>query len=666
MNWLRVRLRQIVTSVVEVDSLAVGSRHHLKFSDRRFNWLFAFIGQQHFMCGITGLFLTSPTEAWQFEPRQVLQNMNLSIAHRGPDADGFFLDEQRRCFLGHRRLSVIDLSSAGAQPMQSQSGRWIVSFNGEIYNYRDFASELESLGIRLRGHSDTEILVNLLDLYGPNVLQRIDGMFAFAAFDVLSGDLLLARDAFGEKPLYFTQRDGYFAFASELTALEKIPNFSRIVDLGAIAELLMFQYIGAPRTIYPHVNKLLPGTWMRISTHGVRTEGRHFSFRPGQHGFSVAKPNELVDELDSILTDSLRRRLISDVPLGAFLSGGVDSSVTAALAVKRLGIDLQTFSMGFENAVESEHETARAFAKHLGTNHREEIVSPDVQDFLVNVGGILDEPNVDSSCLPTWLLSRFARQRVTVAISGDGGDELFGGYGRYSATLNQEQINNTGFLAGEDYYSGRILVMDESAMRRLLGKIPDPLSNHLAMLRSQVSLGAEPLLCRLRRTDVENYMPGAVLPKVDRMSMQHSLEVRTPFLNRDLARFAEKLPQELLINAGVGKWLLRQVGYRYLPKELIDLPKKGFALPLSDWGKVGMMKQLNGCLGNPDNPLRKLFGAKRSDRFLRDQSSDFAPFQAWGIAVLDSWIRIHEAKVPESESDVGRRFWHLGWIKQTK
>ena len=322
------------------------------------------------MCGLTGFYRPSILHAPRFDLRQSLRQINSSIAHRGPDADGFFDDPQGRCFLGHRRLSIIDLSPAGAQPMRSHSGRWVIAYNGEFYNHREFTPELQAVGIQLRGHSDTEILVNLLELHGPAVLGRVDGMYAFAAFDTLSGDILLARDAFGEKPLYITELDGMVAFASELRALELLPGFSREVDPDAMAEMLMFQYIGAPRTIYPHVRKLQQGTWLRIQADGRRTEGRHFSFQPGATGFTSRPESELVDELEELLTGSLRDRLIADVPLGAFLSGGVDSSVTAALAVKKLGVDLQSFSMGFANAPESEHLTARADGKTPTTHHR--------------------------------------------------------------------------------------------------------------------------------------------------------------------------------------------------------------------------------------------------------------------------------------------------------
>jgi asparagine synthase (glutamine-hydrolysing) len=600
------------------------------------------------MCGVTGFFPYAGSSVTADDARDTVKKMNATISHRGPDADGFFFDSHARCFFGHRRLSIIDLSPAGAQPMRSATGRWALTYNGELYNYQDFIPLLAREGVQLRGHSDTEVLVNLIELYGTEILPKLDGMFAFAAFDTHSGDMILARDAFGEKPLYLAESNGGLAFASELRALEVLPGFSRTVNLDAMAEVLMFQYIGSPRSIYPHVQKLSPGTWLRVDGSGKQTTGRHFNFDPGAKGFSTRPAGELVDELEELLTASLRRRLIADVPLGAFLSGGVDSSLTAALAVRKLGVDLKTYSMGFAGSAESEHETARAFARHLGTQHHEEIVTPDVAKFLDNVGGYLDEPNADSSCLPTYLLSRFARQHVTVAVSGDGGDELFGGYGRYFSTL-RDSGSIRGLFApngpGRNYYSNRILVMEENAVRELMGEIPDGLAKHLDRLRREIDAAQEPMLCRLRKSDVENYMPGAVLPKVDRMSMQHSLEVRTPFLNRDLARFAESLPPDLLVKGGVGKWLLRQVAYRYLPKSLIDMPKKGFGLPLSDWGRGAILSQLRTTIGSADSPLRRSFGAGRVDKFLKNQENTFSAYQAWGVAMLEMWCREHRAEI---------------------
>jgi asparagine synthase (glutamine-hydrolysing) len=595
------------------------------------------------MCGIAGLMSYDPARG-----NALVEAMLRTMVHRGPDADGLWVDAAGRCILGHRRLSIIDTSDAGRQPMSSSDGRWVISFNGEIYNYRELASVVSAAGMPPRGKSDTEVLANAIALWGTDALPKLDGMYAFAAFDTLSGRLILARDAFGEKPLYyFHPRDGELAFASELQALEQLPAFDGAVSVDAVAELLMFQYIGAPRTIYERVHKLAPGHWMMLTPGGRPATGRHFRFAPGEAGFTNRSNDDLADELEDLLARSIERRLISDVPLGAFLSGGVDSSTVCALIRRKLGRPLQTFSIGFAGAAESEHETARAFAGHLGTEHHDEIVAPSASKFLHRIGQLLDEPNADSSCLPTYLLSEFARRRVTVAVSGDGGDELFGGYGRYFATLDEETANRgSSWRPGPAYYADRILVFTEPMVRDLLGEVPQGAAARLAQLREELDAGATPLFCGMRRSDVENYLPGAVLPKVDRMSMRHSLEVRTPFLNVELARFAERLPQSM-IYAGKGKPLLRHLAYRYLPRGLIDAPKQGFALPMSRWGKRELLSAAKDLLSSDDSRLRAALGSKAIDSFLSRQAArgGFATYQVWAVAMLESWLRHHPARL---------------------
>jgi glycosyltransferase involved in cell wall biosynthesis len=342
--------------------------------------------------------------------------------------------------------------------------------------------------------------------------------------------------------------------------------------------------------------------------------------------------------------------LIADVPLGAFLSGGVDSSTVCALVRHQLKLPLMTFSVGFEGAAESEHEAARRFAAHLGTEHHEHIVAPHASEFLRGIGGLLDEPNADSSCLPTYLLSEFARTRVTVAVSGDGGDELFGGYGRYFSTLEEASRSRFGApSAGTAYYSNRILVSTEEQLGELFGELPPAFASHLSGLRRAVDDGRTPLHCRLRQTDVDNYMPGAVLPKVDRMSMRHSLEVRTPFLSVDLARFAERLPQSRLIVGDRGKLVLRELAYRHLPRELIDRPKQGFGLPMSQWGRDELLKVAAALLESDDSRLAASLGRPAIARFLHRQRSKggFSTYQVWAIATLESWLRVHPARLPD-------------------
>jgi asparagine synthase (glutamine-hydrolysing) len=613
------------------------------------------------MCGIAGLFGFGERVADPRERHALVRRMADSMVHRGPDASGSWGDPEGRCELAHRRLSIIDTSDAGRQPMESGDGRWVITFNGEIYNYRDVRTALESEGIGFRGRTDTEVLLAALQLWGLDALSRLDGMFAFAAFNRDRGELLLGRDPFGEKPLYYFELPGgALAFASELQALNGVPGFDCTVSVDAMAEVLMFQYIGAPRTIYQQVAKLPPGHWMVARPGEPVRIGRYFEFRPGATGSDARPIGELADELEEILVRSIRRRLIADVPLGAFLSGGVDSSTVCALVRRRLDIPLKTFSIGFEKASESEHETARLFARHLGTEHFDRVLTPDASAFLLGIGHILDEPNADSSCMPTYLLSEFAREQVTVAVSGDGGDEMFAGYGRYFQMLEGEQQHlrgsRAGWHPGQAYYSDSILVSTEPHIRELFGDVPQGLAEHLHRLREELNQETPPLFCRLRKSDVDNYMPGAVLPKVDRMSMRHSLEVRTPFLNTEVARFAERLPERVLYRSGTGKLVLREIAYRYLPRELIDAPKKGFGIPMSRWGREPLLDAAGQMLESNDSRLREFLGRENIDRFLKRQRSrsGFSTYQVWGAAMLESWLRHHPIRFPAVQAVGGR------------
>jgi len=606
------------------------------------------------MCGIAGLLQPNRRSLQRAEAMDIVARMNACIAHRGPDADGVWADPDGRCVLGQRRLSVIDTSDAGRQPFRSGDGRWWITFNGEIYNFAEVRAELERAGVHFRGRTDTEVLVEAIAFWGLDALSRLDGMFAFAAYDTRTRTLIAARDPFGEKPFYYTLlASGAMAFASELQALEGLPGFDRTLSVDAVAEVLSFQYIGAPRSIYAGTKKLPPGHWMRISEGGEIQIQRYFRFRPGLGGFDHRPMADLADELEELLTASLERRLFADVPLGAFLSGGVDSSTVCALVRRKLGLPLHTFSMGFEGSPESEHEVARLFAAHLGTDHHDQLVDPHGTDFLRNIGKVLDEPNADSSCLPTYLLSSFARLHVTVAVSGDGGDELFGGYGRYFATLKESEREAAGELEGYSpgsvYYGNRILVSNDEHLQDLFGFMPPGFAAHVGALRGQLdAVPRSQLLARMRQQDAEHYMPGAVLPKVDRMSMQHALEVRTPFLNVPLARFAERLPDDVLVADGRGKLILREVAYRYLPRDLIDMPKKGFGLPISDWARGSLLNLASETLG-ADARLVPLFGREGLARFMERQRSPhgFSTYQLWAVLMLESWLRHHPATVPD-------------------
>ena len=580
--------------------------------------------------------------------------MTATMLHRGPDASGIWICPKAQTGLGHRRLSIIDTSDAGTQPFVSSDGRYVISFNGEIYNFLELRPLLEAKGSVFRTRTDTEVLIEAIRHWGPEALERLDGMFAFALHDTATGELMLARDAFGEKPLYYVSNDRRFAFASELQALQTLPDFDFSVSAGAIAEYLAFQYIGAPRTLYRGASKLPPGHFMRVSPDGRMRLQRYFEFQPASTESRDTRPlEELAEECEEILVRSLRRRLISDVPLGAFLSGGVDSSTTVALATRVLGRTMKTFSIGFEGAPESEHLIAREFARHLGTEHEDAIFQPNQAEMAESIGRKLDEPNGDTSCAPTYLLCGLARKHVTVAISGDGGDEMFFGYGRYLRMMDERQLfesyQRLEWTLGSGYYSDQILVNTETELRRFLGYVPDSLRSHLGALRGELDRQSKRAVDVLRKTDVENYLPGAVLAKVDRMSMQHSLEVRTPFLSTELARFAEKLPISALYGGGVGKLILRHIAKKYLPAHLVDLPKKGFGLPMTDWARESLVPRLVSQFGKPSSLLAKVIPRTAMDRFLQLQKSSLSPYRIWGLNILGFYCEHHPVSlIPES------------------
>jgi asparagine synthase (glutamine-hydrolysing) len=594
------------------------------------------------MCGIAGWFDPRPAPAAATRAAAAVRAMAATLAHRGPDDDGLWVDARGRCVLGHRRLAVIDPSPAGRQPMVSADGRWVVAQNGEIYNYRDLRPAVERAGLRVRGRTDTEVLLHGLALWGVPVLDRLDGMYAFAAFDVEAGELWLARDPFGEKPLYYCERpDGVLAFASELQALERLPGFDGEVNPDAVAEVLTFQYIGSPRTIYRSVRKLAPGHWLRVAPGGPARIAPFWSFEPVADGAEGRSTADLADELEDLLARSIERRLVADVPVGAFLSGGVDSSTVCALARRKLGRELKAFTIGFEDAAESEHPVAQAFARHLGLDHHVRVLAPDATELLKDLGALLDEPNADWSCLPVYLLAGLAREHVTVALSGDGGDEMFAGYEWYFAPLEQDRGAP---WRADDAYMESLLMTDPGTLARLLGEVPDSLRAQLGQLRDGINEPGLPLVFRIRRNEVRNYLPGAVLAKVDRMSMRHSLEVRAPFLDRGLARFAASLSADQLYGAGRGKRLLREVAYRHLPRALVDRPKSGFGLPGAGWAAVEIRSVAQRLLGGEESRLRHWLGPERLDAFVAREPDTH---RQWALAMLESWLRHHPARLSE-------------------
>jgi asparagine synthase (glutamine-hydrolysing) len=606
------------------------------------------------MCGIAGL-IDWGAGFGKEKLAVITLEMRDSMVHRGPDDAGIWGNDSGSCALAHRRLSIIDLSADGKQPMCNEDATIWVTFNGEIYNFQQLRTQLIAEGHCFRSHTDTEVLPHLFEKMEPERLELLDGMFAFAAWNDKEKRLLLARDPFGKKPLYFSEGQGWFAFASELKALRKVPLFDSSLDREALSLYLLLQYVPAPQTIFSGAKKLPPGHYLEAD---FSQEGAP-SIRVVQYSqFAPSEPNTKpdriseVDQLERIVIDAVEKRLVSDVPLGAFLSGGVDSSLVAAVATKELGRNLKTFTIGFEGSTDSEHIAAREIADHLGTDHFERVLRPDAIALVDEIASRLDEPNGDSSCLPTLLLCQHAREHVTVALSGDGGDEMFGGYGRYRDTLNEEggwarkmlrkSGMGDGWRASEAYLSPRWLIFQPEQVSKLMNGVPDRVNQTLLDWKEILDEPRLPLLHRMRDLDALTYMPGAVLAKVDRMSMQVSLEVRCPLLDSKLAQFAEKLSVDSCWKPpSETKRILKQLASRYFPEEWMNRRKLGFGLPPNAWSKDEVLSLAKELLLGTNSKLRDYVDTSVLEEMVKKQTEDnsFSIYQVWPLLILEAWLR---------------------------
>lgn len=586
------------------------------------------------MCGIAGVVLSSGGAV----ERVRLAQMTNNLKHRGPDAIGLWISADGTVGLGHRRLSIIDLSPLGAQPMVSSSGRYTVAFNGEIYNFRELRCQLEKLGIVFRGHSDTEVLLAACEQWGlEKTLKDVAGMFAMALWDEQTRTLYLARDRIGIKPLYYGVVDGRLVFASELrpivTWLGRLPD----IAVGALAAYLRLGYVPAPDSIFQGIRKLLPGTWVAYRRGTLELP---FVFWNLEDVVSrgLAEPlvdaDNALDGLEKVLSACLQQHMVADVPLGAFLSGGIDSSTVVALMQSLADKPVRTFSVGFRETRYDEAKHAAAVARHLGTDHTELYVTEqDAQAVIPELPAVYDEPFADASQIPTMIVSRLARTSVTVALSGDGGDELFAGYNRYLFVSSFWQrlsqipqpirrglanaiasVSPGGWDRAFDWLRP---VLPDSLRPALPGQkmqkiaailgttslsdahwrlvsqwaVPDAVlsvghrsevGSSLPALQFEGEAGMDPVL-RQMIWDMQTYLVDDILTKVDRASMRYGLEARVPLLDHRVVEYAFRVPLSMKIRNGTGKWLLRQLLYRYVPKELVDRPKMGFSVPVDQW-----------------------------------------------------------------------------------
>ncbi len=591
------------------------------------------------MCGIAGLIQQGASGELSARALRMAQ----ALVHRGPDDHGVWVDTQAGVALAHRRLSIIDVSPLGHQPMHSVSGRFAIVYNGEIYNFEELRSELNAAALAppWRGHSDTEVFLAAVEAWGfEKALARTVGMFAIALWDREAQVLSLARDRIGEKPLYYGRVGSAFCFASELKAVVALQEGRLEIDRGVLAQYMQFGYVSAPRCIYQGLNQLSPGTFVRIGKDGSASEPRRYWTLSAEKDLATrlagADDATLIDMVHDRLKTAVGLQMVSDVPLGAFLSGGIDSSAVVALMQAQSQQPVKTYTIGFHEGQFDEAPFAKAVAKHLGTDHTELYLSAsDAAAVIPDLPRIYDEPFADSSQIPTVMVARLTRQHVTVSLSGDGGDELFCGYPRYdttSALWNRVRRLPTQLRASA---AALLQTASESSWDRLLAVLPADkrqvvngrrihrLSRVLASptlaelyvrLISQwlpsesLVLGASQvfdetagwdaegtLIKQMRRFDLVRYLPDDLMVKVDRACMSASLESRAPLLDHRVVELAFSLPDRALVRDGERKWVLRRVLERYVPRHLFERPKAGFAVPLADWLR-GPLKEWAGQL----------------------------------------------------------------------
>ena len=635
------------------------------------------------MCGLLGFVGASGSEAALAEQAA---KMSREIRHRGPDSDGLWVDAAAGVALAHRRLAILDLTSGGHQPMLSASGRHVIAFNGEIYNFAEIRRTLEREGAapQWRGSSDTEVLLAAIEAWGiRRAIEAATGMFAFAVWDRKARGLTLAVDRFGEKPLYFGRLGGTFLFASELSALKRHADWRGEIDRDALAEFIRLGYVPAPFSIYRNVRKLGPGTLLElrygdaeahIETYWSATETAEAARRDPFLG----GPEDAVEEAGRRLTRAVEGQMVADVPLGAFLSGGLDSSLVVATMQSLTPRRVKTYTIGFEDASYDEAKHAAAIARHLKTEHTELYVNErDALDVVPKLASIYSEPFADASQIPTYLVSKLARESVSVALSGDGGDEVFSGYDRYriagasferarrvprparhAAARALEKVPASvletagGGRFGERAAKlARVLKADsvEDAYQALISHWPRPEEVVIGALRDDAPRGLEASsldgLRRMMLADITGYLPGDILAKVDRAAMAVSLETRMPFLDHRLVEFSFHLPTEILRRGGQSKWITRELLARHLPRPLFERPKQGFSVPLAQW--------LRG-------PLRAWAEALIApERLKREGFLDPAPIRAawsrhlagrtnaagalWPLLIFQSWLAHEEA-----------------------
>jgi len=624
------------------------------------------------MCGLAGLLAIDQ----QLDQQQIenLQAMGQALEHRGPDDKGLYVDPENRMALAFRRLSIIDLGG-GHQPMPNEDKTIWAACNGEIYNFQQLRSELIDSGHQFSTNSDTEVIVHLYEQFGWQCLGKLGGMFALAIWDQQIGRLILAVDRAGKKPLYYTQAAGRFAFASELKSLERWDDFNGRLDHTSLLEYLAYGYIGPQRSIYKDLWKLPPGHFLSLSSQNGRwvVPTRYWQMPRTRFTGSYQDARVVLEEK---LAQAVRLRLVSDVPLGVLLSGGLDSSIVTALTTRASSKPGRTFSAGVEAEKYNELPLARMMAQHVGTDHTELMIKPPDAQQLQDIATGFDEPFADSSAIPTYLICQLTRQHVTVALAGDGGDELFGGYRRHRAARVLRRIRQVagGSLLGQldkllpasEYrsaasyfkrfavasgaktvgsaYSSLVGVFQQPALGAILGPaLQESAANYrdqIAILFDSNTFGNDPAGMAMW-ADFNNYLPGDLLVKIDRASMANALECRSPLLDTDVTEFAFSLPVRWRAGLLVGKKILRDTFGKLLPAELLNAPKRGFGVPIGSWLRGPMHNLLHEFLEKPQAVQAELLDGGAVQQLIDQHLAGRADngHQLWSLLVLEMFLR---------------------------
>ena len=623
------------------------------------------------MCGIAGIvrFTGNGTDD--------ILNMNRAMYRRGPDAGDYWLDAENRVVFGHRRLSIVDLSPNGAQPMVSADGRYVMVYNGEIYNYREIEQQMRMDGFDrvLRGTSDTEVILEAFAFYGlERTLEKMKGMFALALYDRKEKKIYLTRDRVGEKPLYFGFVGNRFVFASDLASIKAISGFDNEINTEVFSLYFQYGYIPAPYSIYRGIWKLKPGTWLTLSLADMEYEIHTYwdmaqvaSY--GQSHLFRGSETEAADRLETLLQDAVRGQMIADVPLGAFLSGGIDSALVVSMMQSVSERPVRTFTIGFDVEKYNEAEYAAAIARHLGTEHTELYIDRnDACEVMKQMAECFSEPFADSSQIPTMLVSKMTREHVTVSLSGDAGDELFGGYNTYRVAEQEMEALKKRYhrlpkglrrgigkaclgMAGKQemvYKVGNYLTMETAEdAHRWIG-LEDVRTLYLPKNRTRLPdayheyvPGFLPgTLNNLMLMDLVQYHPDDILVKVDRAGMFYSLETRIPLLDKDVVEFAWTLPEQYKYSEGVTKRVMRDVLYRHVPKNMMERPKKGFSIPLHEWLKQGSMRSwAEDSISDGKKRLGELIDQSMVASYWKDYTERGVwTEKIWYILIMEQWL----------------------------